>query len=100
MNFKSFVTDHAERRTCNINWKRLIQKRIPVTAWIPHYTFALLFQDLLAGFTVGLTEIPQAIAYAVVAGKSCSIFTHPLLSVSLLSPLTFTNSKLSYTGCS
>lgn len=52
----------------SINWKAIVNKRIPVTAWIPHYTLATFFQDIVAGFTVGLTEIPQAIAYAIVAG--------------------------------
>ncbi|KAB0793487.1 hypothetical protein PPYR_13107 [Photinus pyralis] len=52
----------------SINWKTIVNKRIPVTAWIPHYTLATFFQDIVAGFTVGLTEIPQAIAYAIVAG--------------------------------
>ncbi|KAK5640780.1 hypothetical protein RI129_009327 [Pyrocoelia pectoralis] len=51
-----------------INWKVLINKRIPVTSWLPHYTWVTFLQDILAGFTVGLTEIPQAIAYAIVAG--------------------------------
>lgn len=40
-----------------------------MTEWLPNYTFILFWQDLLAGFTVALTEIPQAIAYAYVAGK-------------------------------
>ncbi|XP_031353795.1 sodium-independent sulfate anion transporter-like [Photinus pyralis] len=51
-----------------VNWTAIVNKRIPITAWIPHYTLAALFQDILAGFTVGLTEIPQAIASAMVAG--------------------------------
>ncbi|KAF5289752.1 hypothetical protein FQA39_LY03669 [Lamprigera yunnana] len=48
--------------------KRFINRRIPITSWLPLYTFGQFFQDVLAGFTVGLTEIPQAIAYAIVAG--------------------------------
>lgn len=60
--------DEEETRSCLTNWRRLVNKRVPVTTWLPLYTFSTLFQDLLAGFTVGLTEIPQAIAYAIVAG--------------------------------
>lgn len=43
---------------------------MPIIQWLPKYTFATLLSDLLAGITVGLTEIPQAIAYAGVAGLS------------------------------
>ncbi|KAF5284362.1 hypothetical protein FQR65_LT13579 [Abscondita terminalis] len=60
--------DEHERRTCSTDWRSLVKKRIPVTTWLPLYTFGTLFQDVLAGITVGLTEIPQAIAYAIVAG--------------------------------
>jgi sodium-independent sulfate anion transporter 11 len=35
---------------------------------LPYYTVSTFFQDLLAGFTVGLTEIPQGIAFAGIAG--------------------------------
>ncbi|KAJ3644902.1 hypothetical protein Zmor_022601 [Zophobas morio] len=44
------------------------KKRFPIATWLPKYTFSTLFQDFLAGFTVGLTEIPQGIAFAVIAG--------------------------------
>lgn len=52
-----------------INWREVLKKRIPIVEWFPKYTLALFWQDLLAGFTVALTEIPQGIAYAYVAGK-------------------------------
>lgn len=35
---------------------------------MPKYKFSFLLEDLVAGLTVGLTAIPQGIAYAVVAG--------------------------------
>lgn len=46
------------------SWKR----RLPITIWLPRYTFESLFRDLIAGITVGLTSIPQGIAYAMIAG--------------------------------
>ncbi|XP_044252720.1 sodium-independent sulfate anion transporter-like [Tribolium madens] len=50
--------------------KHIFLKRLPITTWLPQYKTSTFFHDLLAGFTVSLTEIPQAIAYAVVAGLS------------------------------
>ncbi|XP_060521728.1 sodium-independent sulfate anion transporter-like [Cylas formicarius] len=51
-----------------IDFVGIIKSRLPIITWLPRYNFALFLQDLLAGFTVGLTEIPQGIAYASVAG--------------------------------
>ncbi|XP_076248706.1 sodium-independent sulfate anion transporter [Calliopsis andreniformis] len=48
--------------------KQLLLRRIPVLAWLPLYSWSKLLQDTLAGLTVGLTAIPQGIAYAIVAG--------------------------------
>lgn len=36
--------------------------------FVSNYRLDFLFQDILAGITVGMTEIPQGIAYAAVAG--------------------------------
>ena len=36
--------------------------------WLPNYRKDYIVSDLVAGLTVGLTVIPQAIAYANVAG--------------------------------
>ncbi|XP_001601834.2 uncharacterized protein LOC100117667 isoform X1 [Nasonia vitripennis] len=48
-------------------WESL-RRRIPIVVWLPQYSWGNLLQDALAGTTVGLTVIPQGIAYAVVAG--------------------------------
>ncbi|KAG5305619.1 S2611 protein, partial [Acromyrmex insinuator] len=53
-------------QSCNL--KRLLLRRIPILAWLPLYSWSKLLQDTLAGLTVGLTAIPQGIAYAIVAG--------------------------------
>lgn len=47
-----------------------MKKRLPIVVWLPHYNITTLIQDIIAGITVGLTAIPQGIAYAVVAGLS------------------------------
>ncbi|XP_014259205.1 sodium-independent sulfate anion transporter isoform X2 [Cimex lectularius] len=45
-----------------------LQKRLPILNWLPKYSLDFLLKDFIAGLTVGLTAIPQGIAYAVVAG--------------------------------
>ncbi|XP_061387889.1 sodium-independent sulfate anion transporter [Musca vetustissima] len=45
-----------------------VKKFLPILDWLPKYTFNFLIADFVAGLTVGLTTIPQAIAYASVAG--------------------------------
>ncbi|XP_041978294.1 sodium-independent sulfate anion transporter-like isoform X2 [Aricia agestis] len=55
----------AASRLCSVeSWRR----RLPITIWLPQYNVDRLFRDAIAGFTVGLTSIPQGIAYAIVAG--------------------------------
>ncbi|XP_024902934.1 sodium-independent sulfate anion transporter isoform X4 [Pteropus alecto] len=45
-----------------------VRRRLPVLAWLPRYSLQWLKMDLIAGLSVGLTVIPQALAYAEVAG--------------------------------
>ncbi|XP_013169493.1 PREDICTED: sodium-independent sulfate anion transporter [Papilio xuthus] len=49
-------------------YKRLMYKRLPVSSWLPGYNSEKAIADLIAGITVGLTVIPQALAYATLAG--------------------------------
>ncbi|XP_039417971.1 sodium-independent sulfate anion transporter isoform X8 [Corvus cornix cornix] len=41
---------------------------LPILRWLPRYSRAWLPLDLLAGLAVGLTTVPQALAYAELAG--------------------------------
>ncbi|CAM9924190.1 unnamed protein product [Lampetra fluviatilis] len=41
---------------------------LPPLAWLPGYTLRSARMDLVAGLTVGLTVVPQSLAYAQVAG--------------------------------
>lgn len=50
------------------NRKEICLNRVPILKWLPTYKLNYLFHDFVAGFTVGLTAIPQGIAYAIVAG--------------------------------
>ncbi|XP_046959646.1 sodium-independent sulfate anion transporter-like, partial [Vanessa cardui] len=50
---------------CNMeSWRR----RLPISIWLPNYCLEYLLRDAIAGITVGLTSIPQGIAYAILAG--------------------------------
>ncbi|GJQ81889.1 hypothetical protein Trydic_g9913 [Trypoxylus dichotomus] len=48
--------------------KKTLYKRIPITNWLPKYNWTWALGDLVAGITVGLTVIPQALAFSSVAG--------------------------------
>ncbi|XP_034960054.2 sodium-independent sulfate anion transporter [Zootoca vivipara] len=59
----------AERsHECRERCYGIIQKRLPVLRWLPKYSLQWLQLDLVAGLTVGLTVVPQALAYAALAG--------------------------------
>ncbi|XP_049799026.1 sodium-independent sulfate anion transporter-like [Schistocerca nitens] len=52
-------------------WLRLqLRRRLPILGWLRGYSAGDALCDAMAGFTVGLTLIPQAIAYAALAGLS------------------------------
>ncbi|XP_026750250.2 sodium-independent sulfate anion transporter [Galleria mellonella] len=55
----------ALRRRIN---RKTLHKRIPITAWLPQYNTEKAVGDLIAGITVGLTVIPQSLAYSNIAG--------------------------------
>lgn len=46
----------------------LLKRRLPIVTWLPTYNWSMFTYDIIAGITVGLTTIPQSIAYAAVAG--------------------------------
>lgn len=66
---------HQQRPDSSCAGMKLLRRRIPILAWLPQYSLSKLLQDALAGTTVGLTAIPQGIAYAVVAGLPPQVFT-------------------------
>ncbi|XP_039753946.1 sodium-independent sulfate anion transporter-like [Pararge aegeria] len=55
----------ALRRRCN---RKTLHKRLPITAWLPRYSASQALGDAIAGVSVGLTVIPQSLAYANIAG--------------------------------
>lgn len=48
--------------------KKVLYKRMPILSWLPKYNAQDAVGDLVAGITVGLTVIPQSLAYANLAG--------------------------------
>ncbi|XP_044731995.1 sodium-independent sulfate anion transporter-like [Chrysoperla carnea] len=61
---KTPLTNRESEKCCTMD---TVRKRIPILQWLPNYSLSYLGQDFLAGLTVGLTAIPQGIAYATVA---------------------------------
>ena len=56
--------------------RKLLYKRIPIIKWLPEYRKEYVVSDMVAGITVGLTVIPQAIAYANVASLPLQVSLH------------------------
>lgn len=50
---------------------------LPVLRWLPRYSRAWLPLDLLAGLAVALTAVPQALAYAELAGLPLQVSAGP-----------------------
>ncbi|XP_054284171.1 sodium-independent sulfate anion transporter-like [Macrosteles quadrilineatus] len=69
-------TDHKsqneEEERKDQNWLRTVSSavhhRIPITRWIWDYSRMDAVSDVIAGVTLGLTLIPQSIAYSSLAG--------------------------------
>ncbi len=47
---------------------RLLKRFFPILTWLPGYDSGMFRGDLAAGLTVGVMLIPQAMAYALIAG--------------------------------
>ncbi|XP_028160708.1 sodium-independent sulfate anion transporter-like [Ostrinia furnacalis] len=58
----------AARRARACCSTKTLRRRLPILSWLPKYSARNGLSDAIAGITVGLTVIPQAIAYAGVAG--------------------------------
>ncbi|XP_074040606.1 sodium-independent sulfate anion transporter isoform X3 [Leptinotarsa decemlineata] len=48
--------------------KKMLYRRVPILDWLPRYDGACAVGDFVAGITVGLTLIPQALAYYSIVG--------------------------------
>ncbi|XP_054716551.1 sodium-independent sulfate anion transporter-like [Uloborus diversus] len=50
-----------------LSWNQRIKKCIPILSWLPEYSLQDFKGDFIAGFTVGLTVVPQGLALAQLA---------------------------------
>ncbi|KAM0726407.1 Sodium-independent sulfate anion transporter [Formica fusca] len=57
-----------KRKICINRLHKLASRRIPILAWLSKYDSEKFLSDLIAGITVGLTVMPQGLAYATLAG--------------------------------
>ncbi|KAJ8916082.1 hypothetical protein NQ315_004448, partial [Exocentrus adspersus] len=62
------VVPWIRRKAQNACSKKMLYRRLPILSWLPGYDSSMAIGDLVAGITVGLTVIPQALAYANIAG--------------------------------
>lgn len=63
------MSSPSKKRFKKATWyTRLLHKRLPIVKWLPEYNSEKALADFIAGVTVGLTVIPQALAYATLAG--------------------------------
>ncbi|XP_070580315.1 sodium-independent sulfate anion transporter-like isoform X2 [Ptychodera flava] len=60
---KTKVKDFAKESCTVENWKQ----KFPITLWLPKYRPNKFICDMIAGLTVGLTVLPQGLAYASIA---------------------------------
>ena len=68
--------------------KETLHQKLPITNWLPKYDISCAVSDAIAGITVGLTVIPQGIAYAGVAELPAQVLSIipelPILDTSII----------------
>ncbi|XP_061395026.1 sodium-independent sulfate anion transporter-like [Musca vetustissima] len=64
----TMTSEWLKQTSANIFRKKTLYKRLPILTWLPKYNRDDFVGDLMAGITVGLTVIPQGLAYAGIAG--------------------------------
>lgn len=55
-------------KTKTARCRRFLRRRVPILTWLPNYSADKAISDFIAGVTVGLTLMPQGLAYATLAG--------------------------------
>lgn len=61
-----------------------IAKYVPIVGWLPHYKSDWSRFDVLAGVTAAAVVIPQAMAYATIAGLPVQVSLYTALTPMLV----------------
>jgi SulP family sulfate permease len=77
-----------------------IRKYLPVLSWLPNYSSQWLRADLLAGLVAAAVVIPQAMAYAAIAGLPVQVGLYTALVPMLIYVLLGTSRPLSVSSTS
>ncbi|KAI9049254.1 hypothetical protein LZ554_007101 [Drepanopeziza brunnea f. sp. 'monogermtubi'] len=74
----AFMKDHNVSRASNLIRQcasglpsatgRYLLEKVPAVQWLPRYAPRWIVNDAIAGLTVGIVLVPQALAYAKIAG--------------------------------
>lgn len=62
------LSNNNDKKRRRRKLKKLAVKRVPILGWITKYRKEDIIPDFIAGLTLGMTLIPQSIAYANLAG--------------------------------
>ncbi|KAH9490439.1 hypothetical protein Btru_033873 [Bulinus truncatus] len=62
------ITERAKNWFRSLFTLDTLKTKLPIISWLPKYNLFSFQCDLIAGITVGLTLIPQSLAYAGIAG--------------------------------
>lgn len=82
----SWWLKHKIKRSCT---KKMLLRRVPFLTWLPKYGLQDGLGDLVAGVTVGLTVIPQSLAYSNIAGLPAQVKHDRAITNSLVCTVTF-----------
>ena len=65
------------------NPREFLRVMLPIISWLPRYQYAWLRTDIMAGLAVWAMTVPQALAYAGIAGVPpvYGLYTVPLAMV-------------------
>src|SRR5262245_32852449 len=74
--------------------------KVAILAWLPRYESSWLRLDLLAGLTTTAVVIPQAMAYATIAGLPVQVGLYTALTPMLIYALLGTSRPLSVSSTS
>nr|XP_027205161.1 uncharacterized protein LOC113798779 [Dermatophagoides pteronyssinus] len=80
---------------CFKSIRSFLIKLFPIFGWLP-YCFPTILNDILAGIYIGLYQIPQCIAYSIIAEYPLSHTIHTNVIASILYALIGGNRRFSY----